>query len=221
LAKPLFENRWLKGNAEEQLLNLMLNRFQQAGLLKAGGQQRSDSTHVVSAVRAMNRIEFLGETVRHALNTLAEIAPTWLRSMALDEWYDRYSQRLEDNRLPKKAEERDALAAQIGFDGFYLLNQLELSGTPIEWRQLPAVEALRQIWLQQYYAPSETVRLRTAQDSPPGALRLRSPYDLEARRSRKNSLSRTGYKVHFSETCDEELPRLITHVETTAATTQD
>jgi len=50
--------------------------------------------------------------------------------------------------------------------------------------------------------------------------RLRSPYDREARRSRKNSLSWTGYKVHFSETCDEELPRLITHIETSAATTQ-
>jgi transposase len=216
-----FRDRLLKGHAEEQLLNLMLNRFQQAGLLKAGGHQRSDSTHVVAAVRAMNRIEFLGETVRYALNTLAEIAPTWLRSVALNEWYDRYSQRLEDNRLPKKAEERDALAAQIGFDGFYLWHQLESSRAPIEWRQLPAIEALRQIWLQQYYAPSETIRLRTAQDSPPGALRLRSPYDLEARRSRKNSLSWTGYKVHFSETCDEGMPRLITHVETSAATTQD
>ncbi|NEQ33342.1 MAG: transposase [Leptolyngbya sp. SIO4C5] len=72
-----FRDRLLKGNAEEQLLNLMLVRLQQAGLLKAGGQQRSDSTHVVAAVRAMNRIEFLGETVRYVLNAFAEIAPTW------------------------------------------------------------------------------------------------------------------------------------------------
>lgn len=216
-----FRDRLLTGNAEHQLLDRMLEQFQQAGLLKSRGQQRSDSTHVLAAVRAMTRLEFLGETLRYALNTLAELAPTWLRSVALEDWYDRYSKRLEDTRLPKKPQDRDALAARIGFDGFYLMHQLETSKVPVEWRQLPAVEALRQIWLQQYYAPSGTIQLRTAQDSPPGALRLRSPYDLEARRSRKRDNSWTGYKVHFSETCDEGRPRLITHVETTASTTQD
>lgn len=144
-----FRDRLLKGNAEEQLLNSMLVRLQQAELLKAGGQQRSDSTHVLAAVRAMNRIEFLGETMRYALNTLAEIAPTWLQSVALEEWYDCYSQRLEDTRLPKKPEEREALTTQIGFDGFYLTDQLDSSDVPMTWRQLPAVEALRQVWLQQ------------------------------------------------------------------------
>ncbi|MEM8602919.1 MAG: hypothetical protein AAGF24_03675 [Cyanobacteria bacterium P01_H01_bin.121] len=63
----------------------MLERFQQAGLLKARGQQRSDSTHVLVVVRAMTRLEFLGETLRYALNTLAELAPTWLRSIALED----------------------------------------------------------------------------------------------------------------------------------------
>ena len=207
-----FRDRLIAGKAEHQLLDLMLRRFQHVGLLKARGQQRSDSTHVIAVVRAMTRVEFLGETLRYALNTLAEIAPTWVQAIVPREWYDRYSQRLEDTRLPKKPEDRDALAAQIGGDGFYLLGQMEASGVPVEWRRLPAIEALRQIWVQQYYAPSGTIRLRTAQDLPPGALRIRSPYDVEARRSRKNSLSWTGYKVHVSESCDEAMPRLITHV---------
>jgi transposase len=216
-----FRDRLLKGSAEEQSLDLMLKRFQTGGLLKGHGQQRSDSTHVVAAIREMTRVEFLGETLRYALNTLAEIAPTWLQSVVPLEWYDRYSKRMEDSRLPKKPEERDGLAAEMGADGFFLLDLIHAPSTPEEWRMLPAIEALRQIWLQQYYAPIEVIQLRTAQDSAPGALRIRSPYDFEARRSAKYSRSWTGYKVHLSESCDEKMPRLITNVETTEATTQD
>jgi transposase len=50
---------------------------------------------------------------------------------------------------------------------------------------------------------------------------VESPYDTEARHSNKHDLSWTGYKVHVSETCDNDLPHLITHVHTTVATTQD
>lgn len=216
-----FRDRLLAGHVEEQLLDLMLKRFQRQGLLKARGQQRSDSTHVLAVVREMTRVEFLGETLRYALNTLAEVAPTWLQSIVPSEWYDRYSKRFEDSRLPQKPEERDLLAAEIGADGFYLLELIDAQSTPVKWRTLPAVEALRQIWLQQNYAPGETIQLRTAQDSAPGALRIRSPYDIEARRSAKYSRSWTGCRVHLSESCDEEIPRLITNVETAEATTQD
>ncbi len=52
-------------------------------------------------------------------------------------------------------------------------------------------------------------------------LRIFSPYETEARKSTKRSTSWTGYKVHLTETCEEDLPHLITHVETTVATTQD
>jgi transposase len=50
---------------------------------------------------------------------------------------------------------------------------------------------------------------------------IESPYDAQARHSNKRDLTWTGYKVHISETCDPALPRLITHVHTTVATTQD
>jgi len=62
-----FRDRLLKGSAEEQILDLMLKRFQTGGFLKGHGQQRSDSTHVVAAIREMTRVEFLGETLRYAL----------------------------------------------------------------------------------------------------------------------------------------------------------
>jgi len=50
---------------------------------------------------------------------------------------------------------------------------------------------------------------------------IQSPYDTEARYSKKRSTQWTGYKVHLSETCEEDLPLLITNVETTPSTTPD
>jgi transposase len=169
----------------------------------------------------MTRVEFLGETLRYALNALAEVAPIWLQSVAPVEWYDQYGKRFEDSRLPKTPSEREVLASEIGADGFHLLDLIYAEATPFHWRTFPAIEALRQVWLQQYYAPTEVIQLRSAKDSAPGALRIRSPYDVEARRSAKYSRSWTGYKVHLSESYDEGMPRLITNVETTEATTQD
>src|SRR5260370_14179847 len=44
---------------------------------------------------------------------------------------------------------------------------------------------------------------------------------MKARHSRKKSTAWTGYKVHFTETCEADEPHLIVDVITTAATTPD
>ena len=81
------------------------------------------------------------------------------------------------------------------------------------------MDTLRQVWLQQYYAQDTHLRWRTGEELPPGELLIQSPYDVEARYSNKRSIQWTGYKVHLTETCDLDQPRLITNVETTASTT--
>lgn len=63
--------------------------------------------------------------------------------------------------------------------------------------------------------------LRENQGKPPAGQQICSPYDIEARFSRKRSSSWVGYKVHLTEICDRTSPHLITHVETTCATTAD
>src|SRR6266487_2151149 len=94
-----FRSRLIEGQMEYVLFETMLNCLKQRGLLKAGGRQRTDATHVLAAVRAINRVVCVGETMRAALNTLAEVAPEWLRSFAPDEWYERYAHRVEEYRL--------------------------------------------------------------------------------------------------------------------------
>jgi transposase len=166
-------------------------------------------------------LENLIETLRYALNTLAEVAPEWLGINFQSEWCDRYGKRVENTRLPSQRDERNALAVTVGQDGFDLLDAIYAETAPIELRWLKAVEILRRVWLQQYYAPTPEIQLRSEKDGPPSAIRIRSPYEIEARNSTKRSTNWTGYKVHLTETCEENLPHVITQVETTPATTQD
>ncbi len=218
-----FRTRLIKGGAERKLLDLMLSSFQEARLLRAPYSQRTDSTHVLAKIRNLSRLESLGETLRSALNSIAVVAPQWLQEIVPESWYKRYARKFEESRLPMSETKRTELAATIGRDGFYLLDIL-WSLEELNWlRRICAVETLRQVWLQQYYAPTPSgdVRLRETKDSPPGAIRIRSPYDTEARLGTKRSKSWTGYKVHLSETCDENAPHLITSVETTKATMTD
>jgi transposase len=214
-----FRDRLLAGGQEQRLLDTMLARFTTLGLLKARGRQRTDSTHVLAAVRALNRLQHVGETVRHALNVLAVAAPDWLRPQLHADWPDRYGTRFEEYRLPQAADTRQALAEQIGADGLRLLRAVGAADAPAWVRQLPAVQTLRRVWVEQYYAsPDDTPpRWRTLEDQPPSTHRIHTPYDPDACYSVKRATTWTGYKVHVTETCDGDTPHLITHVLTTAA----
>ena len=133
-----FRSRLVEGGAERLLLDTLLQHLRDRGLVKARGRQRTDSTHVLAAVRGLNRLERVGETVRAALNELAVVAPDWLQALAPPAWYERYSRRVEAYRLPKAEKERLELAATIGADGDQLLAAIDAAVEP--WlAQLPAI----------------------------------------------------------------------------------
>src|SRR5512142_444196 len=79
------------GRLEQLLLDTLLDRCRELGLIKERGRQRTDSTHVLTAVRGLNRLERVGETLRAAWNDLAVVAPDWLQTLTPSEWYQRYS----------------------------------------------------------------------------------------------------------------------------------
>jgi transposase len=171
-------------------------------VLKARGRQRTDSTHVLAAVRAINRIEVVGETVRSALNSLAVVAPQWLQAQLSPEWMDRYRVRFNDYRLPRALAPRQALAEAIGADGLRLLQAIYDPAAPAWLREVPAVEILRQVWVQQYHATADgPVQWRDAANLPPANRLVQSPYDPGARFTTKRETRWTGYKVHLTETC--------------------
>src|SRR4029453_10353482 len=141
-----FRDRLLAGSAEVLLVDKLLEQCRTMGLLKARGQQRTDSTHVLAAIRVMNRLEWVAETLRAALNALATVAPAWLQELAPLAWYERYGKRIEDTRLPQGKASRDAYAQRVGEDGFQLLDALDTSEIPQGLRELPLIAALRQTW---------------------------------------------------------------------------
>lgn len=217
-----FRERLIAGGEEELLLNHMLSHFQNKGFLKTGGAQRTDSTHVLAAVRNLNRLELVGEAIRQVLEQLATIVPDWLRQQITPDWLERYGARFEAYRLPKKKKEQAALAGQIGADGIYLMRCLYAPDAPHRLETLPAVDTMRRIWIQQYQQEEGQVRWRRKEDMPAAALLIESPYDVEAHYSYKRDTEWVGYKVHYTETVpDEEQPSIITQVTTTAATVPD
>jgi transposase len=215
-----FRDRLVASGRQEVLLDRFLELLRERRLLKERGRQRTDSTHVLAAVRAMSRLELVMESLRAALNQLAEEAPAWISQVAAPQWFTRYGVRIEETRLPRTDKAREELAKAVGKDGSRLLSRLE-DERP-ELLQLPTVETLREVW-QRHYTRDEAgeVHWRRNKDLPRAASAIESPYDVEARHSQKRELSWTGYKVHLSETCDDNLPRLITNVRTTQATEQD
>jgi transposase len=216
-----FRDRLIAAQAISQLLDDMLKQFKERKLLKIRGRARTDSTHVVAAIRQLNRIECVGETLRHALNDLATVAPCWLKTQVNPDWFERYGKRFEQYRLPKDKSEQLVQALTIGADGHELLSAVYADSAP-EWlRQVESVEILRQVWLQQYYLQQERLIWREKENLPPCKLLIQSPYDPDARNRTKRTTNWTGYTVHLSETCDLDTPNLITHVETTPATTPD
>lgn len=216
-----FRSRLLRQGAEGRLFEIMLGGFQERELLKARGKQRSDSTHILTQVRELNRLEFVGETLRAALNEVANVAPDWLQALVSPDWFPRYSRPFSDYRLPTKEAERLVLGEQIGQDGLFLLHAIYGSDSPTELRQLPQVEFLRRAWVLQFYQEGDDLHWRGSGNLPPGEHILISPYDPDARRSHKNQTTWRGYKVHLTESCDADSPHLITHVETTLATEAD
>jgi transposase len=140
----LFRSRLLNGGKEKLILDKLLERCQKIQLIKAKGKARTDSTHILAAIRNLNRLEYVGETLRSALNALAIIHPDWLSNLVPPDWFDRYSKPVEESRLPRGTDARNQYAEIIGLDGMKILKAIYDESTTPQWlRAIPAVETLR------------------------------------------------------------------------------
>ena len=218
-----FRQRLLAGHAEERLLNHLLACCEEHNWLQAATKQRTDSTHILARIRATNRLELAIETMRFTLNSLSVLVPDWLSGHLQPEWANRYGPRADDFRLPASRQKRLLLAQQIGQDGLWLMDQIDADEQAASLWQLPAVDILRRVWIQQFkVADGELIwRIENQGELPPSSQSISSPYDLEARFSRKRATTWVGYKVHLSETCEADQPHLITQVATTVGTDAD
>jgi transposase len=251
-----FRTRVAGAGLEQVVLGALLERLTADGLVKAGGKQRTDSTHVVAAVAALNRLELVGESVRAVLEALAAAHPDWLaQRICVSDFARRYGTPMTSWHPPASQAKRDELAIAYARDGYALLEAVYDSSSPAWLRELPAADVLRRVLVQNYTRTitggKEVIKRREKEPEgdglPPGHARIASPYDLDARWSVKRDTFWLGYKLHVTETCDDQprcgcpaagdggtgqrghdkdcaapaFPNLITHVATTEATVPD
>ncbi|MGO9295869.1 MAG: transposase [Streptosporangiaceae bacterium] len=252
-----FRGKVAEAGLEQVALDGLLAKLAAGGLVRAGGKQRTDSTHVVAAVAALNRLELAGESVRAAAEALAAAHPAWLEQrICVPDWNRRYGTPMTAWRPPVSQAKQDELAIGYARDGYALLEAVYDTSSPAWLRELPAVDVLRRVLVQNYTRTiagngREVIRRREKEPEgdglPPGQARIASPYDLDARWGVKRDAFWLGYKLHVTETCDDEprcgcpgagdggtgrrghgrdcpapaFPNLITHVATTDATVTD
>ena len=216
-----FRQRLVQHDAASQLFNVVLARLGELGLVRAGGRQRTDGSYVLAASHQLSRLELVRETLADALVALAELDPTWLRGIAQPHWYDRYREAWASGRLPKGQAKRDALALAIGADGCYLLARLAQPEAPRQAQALPEVQLLQQVWAQQFDCCADPVQWCAAEQVPPGAELIVTPQDPEARPGQHGAHAWHGYAVHWTESCDADLPHLLTDARAVPATTPD
>jgi transposase len=194
--------------------DLILDLCKEQGWLKARGRQRTDSTHVLAKIRALNRAECVVETLSHALGVLAVVAPDWLGGQMQPDWLGRYGSRASDYRFPSGEDKRRQFLHQVGQDGWGLLAAITADPTSHWMLSIPAIDTLLRIWKQDYLPVEEGGTWIADEDRLEAARLFYSPYDLDASAAKKRSTYWIGYKAHFTETCDEDMPRLVTHVTT-------
>ena len=216
-----FRDRLLEDGRADGLLDLALARLKEAGLVRGRTTQRTDSTHVLAAVRDLTRLELVTEAVRAALEELARTAGHALEGLADDDWGRHYGRPVRLGKNPTRPKTR---INEAGADARRLIEHLAASHPDL--LHGPQVEAVRQVMVQNYHWDAAG-RLRWRDDDdgsglPPSAARIVSPYDLAARYARRGQVTRwTGYLAHVTETCSDDGPNIITDVATMPATSAD
>src|SRR5713226_3644765 len=144
-----FRTRVADAGLEQVVLDALLERVVSGGLVKADGKQGTDGTHVTAAAAALNRLELAGESVRAALEALAASHPAWLEQrICVADFARRYGTPMTSWRPPASQARRDELAIAYAKDGYALLEAVYDRSSPAWLRELPAVDVLRRVLLQ-------------------------------------------------------------------------
>ncbi|GHF41456.1 hypothetical protein [Streptomyces morookaense] len=81
-----FRERLAEAGRADALFDIALARLKDAGLGKARGRQRTDSTYLLASVRELTRLELVLEAVRAALEETARDAPELLDGLVTEDW---------------------------------------------------------------------------------------------------------------------------------------
>jgi transposase len=89
-----------------------------------------------------------------------------LRTISLPHWYERYSLVLTGFLLPRAKDKQEAVALDIGRDGFYLLDAAQRPEAPSQAASLSEISVLTQVWQQQFERQDDGPHWRAEADKP-------------------------------------------------------
>jgi transposase len=211
-----FRQRLLAHGQERLVFEQVLQWVQQHGLIRKGGRQRTDSSHLLGAVERLSRLELAWETLRLALRALQQAAPIWYAPTIPAACHDVYAERHSDWRLT--AEEVPPALQRAGADGYWLLDRL--AAAPEVAQQLPEVTTLRTVWDQQFERTAAAVQAKPVPIK--GKDLIVTPHDPDVRWAKKRRTEWVGYKSQVTETADpEQAVQFITDIDVVAANDGD
>ncbi len=194
---------------EQVALDALLERLVSAG----PGQGPREAAHRLHARgRRGGGAEPAGAgrgSVRAAVEALAAAYPDWLEQrICVPDWSRRYGTPMTAWRPPASQANQDELAIAYARDGYALLEAVCGESSPAWLRELPAVDVLRRVLVQNYTRTvtdgKEVIKRREKEPEgdglPPGHARIASPYDTDARWGVKREEFWLGYKLHVTET---------------------
>ncbi|WP_338899664.1 transposase [Streptomyces sp. TG1A-60] len=166
-----FRDRLLLDGRADRMLDLALARLKEAGLVRERTTQRTDSTHVLAAVRDLPRLELVTEAMRAALEELARSADHALDGLVDEDWGRRYGRPVRLGENPTRPKTR---INTTGEDARRLLEHLGRNHPGLLGGH--RTQVLRQVLVQNYYWDSAG-RLRWRDDDdgsglPPSASRI-------------------------------------------------
>lgn len=135
-----FRQRLIEQQQAALAFRAVLEALQQEGLVPKKGKQRLDSTHIIGLVSRMSTLECVRETLRLALEELAEKLGQGERPDFWPLLWERYV----ENKLDYKSTEAvlKQKQSQAGEDTLRLLKWLE--PLPVEVREAPADRAAKE-----------------------------------------------------------------------------
>ena len=220
-----FRQRLVEAGAERIGFDAIFDALAQAGLVKKGGRQRLDSTHVLGCVAKMSRLECMRETVRLFIQQV----DTWGLAESLEN-YRQYRERYCESELAWHRLSKQSVASKAERAGRDALALLEWLGQqPAKIRDHAKALLLKRVFEEQYKVSGEELTVRKLNTSG----RVQNPHDAEAQWSSKDQAKTKtwiGYKAQVVESVpDSDKPnkkgepteQFLLEVTTTEAITSD
>jgi transposase len=189
-----FRDRLEESKSERVVFDGIIDLLIEQGLIKRGGKQRIDSTHILGYVKEMSRLECAVETVRLAMEELAGVMDVSKRPEFWERLWALYVQSEVDWRSSKA--ERDSRYRQCGQDIKELLEWIDTQ--PPQLSELEGVKLVRRVFSEQFELVEGKLQSRTKRS----ASSVQNPHDPDAHYAQKRKKQWVGYKVHVIESVD-------------------